>query len=94
MIAREIEGGKMFLLPPSAGHCQTCGSRHEPELPHNAQSLYYQTAFNMERGRAPNWLDAMAHCSADMQALWTKHLTEAGVDVAGGAINPPAGDRR
>lgn len=83
-----IEKGNMILLPPAPHKCQTCGVEHEPEIPHNAQSLYYQTKFQMEHGRAPDWRDAMAHCTDEMKALWTQHLTEAGVDVEGGAINP------
>lgn len=78
----------MMLLPPRKDVCQTCGKDHQPELPHNAQSMYYQVAFQMENGRYPNWLDAMAHCSDEMKAVWTKALEERGVDVAGGAIRP------
>jgi hypothetical protein len=80
--------GTMFLLPPAADRCQVCASKHEPELPHNAQSLYYQTAFNMEHGRAPNWLDAMANCTDEMKATWTAALIDRGVDVHGGGVNP------
>lgn len=80
--------GRMFLLPPRSDLCQECGCDHEPHLPHNAQSLYYQTAFLMQHGRSPNWLDAMSHCSPEMRALWTEALTEKGVDVAGGGVSP------
>lgn len=85
---QEMSGEGMWLLPPAKDRCQTCGTKHEPHLPHNAQSLYYQTAFNMEHGRAPNWLDAMAHCDEAMRALWTNALIEKGVDVAGGKVSP------
>jgi len=81
--------GTMMLLPPAAHLCQTCGSDHEPHLPHNAQSLYYGMAFQMQHGRAPNWIDAMAHCSDDMKALWREKLIEFGVDVDAGEVNPP-----
>lgn len=95
MIERDIvdsdgeTSGRMFLLPPAADRCQTCAAEHEPELPHNAHSLYYQTAFNMEHGRAPTWIDAMEHCSEEMRAVWTTALEEKGIDVKGGGLYPP-----
>lgn len=80
------------LLPPAAGKCQTCAGEHDERSPHNAQSLYYQTAFNMQHGRAPNWLDAMAHCSDPIKAAWTHELEKLGVDVKGGGLNPTKGE--
>lgn len=80
--------GTMMLMPAREGTCETCGTAHEPELPHNAQSLFYQTRFNIEHGRSAHWNDAMAHCSEEMRALWTEQLVARGVDVEGGAINP------
>jgi hypothetical protein len=79
--------GTMTLLPPPEGLCQECATKHEPELPHNAQSLYYQTARHMQ-GLPANWLTAMEHCSEEMRAMWTDALVAAGVDVAGGKVNP------
>lgn len=89
-----MDAGTMTLMPPRPGVCQVCASDHEDHLPHNAQSLYYQVAFQMQNGRYPNWLDAMAHCSDEMQALWTEALTAKGVDVVGGGINPAPKARR
>jgi hypothetical protein len=63
------------LLPPAPGKCQMCAAEHEPHLPHNAQSLYYQYAFYGARGRWPTWADALAHCTPEMQALWKDALT-------------------
>lgn len=80
--------GRMFVLPPAKDRCQICASKHEPAEPHNAQSLYYQTVFNMEHGRAATWLDAMEHCPPELQEIWTKALEDRGVDVKGGGINP------
>ncbi|WP_066723475.1 hypothetical protein [Sphingomonas pituitosa] len=80
--------GTMMLMPAREGTCEICATAHKLELPHNAQSLFYQTRFNIEHGRAPDWRDAMAHCSDEMRALWTEQLTARGVDVEGGAINP------
>jgi hypothetical protein len=84
----EIVEGQMILLPPAPGVCQECAKDHPAEMPHNAQSLYYQTKFNMEHNRAASWLDAMAHCSPELQAHWTEELERMGVDVAGGKANP------
>lgn len=79
---------KMFLMPAKEGTCETCATAHEPHMPHNAQSLFYQTRFNIENGRSATWIDAMSHCDDAMRELWTNALTERGVDVAGGGINP------
>ncbi|AHE52593.1 hypothetical protein NX02_22130 [Sphingomonas sanxanigenens DSM 19645 = NX02] len=76
----------MFMMPAREGACETCATAHEPHLPHNAQSIFYSIRFQAEHGRAPTWIDAMAHCSDEMRALWTKALTDRGVDVAGGKI--------
>jgi hypothetical protein len=81
-------GESMFLLPPAADKCQICAVTHDPEQPHNAQSLFYQVKFNMEHGRAPSWLDAMAHCDDAVRTAWTSGLNDLGVDVEGGAILP------
>ena len=69
------------LMPPAKDRCQICATKHEPELPHNRDSLFYQMAFNGEHGRWPTWADAMAHCSDDMRAAWTAELQTHGVDV-------------
>jgi len=80
--------GTMMLLPAREGTCEVCATAHEPHLPHNAQSLFYGMRFQLEHGRAPDWRDAMAHCTDEMRALWTEQLTARGVDVEGGQINP------
>lgn len=71
MKGESIPGAAMVLLPPAPDVCQTCGTKHPPEFPHNQQSLYYQVAFHMANGCGPTWDDAMAHCSTDMKAEWT-----------------------
>lgn len=74
------------VLPPPADHCQICGHKHEPELPHNAQSIYYQMIFANVAGRAVTWADALAHCNDAMRALWRdalgKNWTEPPAGVA------------
>lgn len=81
--------GTMFLMPAREGTCEMCATTHEAHMPHNAQSLFYQTRFQIENGRAPTWIDAMEHCDDDMKRAWTEGLKNVGVDVEGGEINPP-----
>jgi hypothetical protein len=66
------------VLPPSADKCQVCAIKHEPDAPHNAQSLYYVTTFYGMIGRAPTWADAVAHCSAPVREAWAAELKRRG----------------
>ncbi len=85
----EIEPRSFKLLPPPDGHCRICAVRHEPEMPHNAQSLFYGIRFRMRYGRDGTWADAIAHCPGDVCEAWTRELRKAnawtepaaGVDV-------------
>lgn len=92
-ISQPIEGGSMMLLPAREGTCEICATAHEAQLPHNAQSLFYQTRFQMEHGRAPDWRDALAHCTEELKAAWTAELTRMGIDVEAGQISPARGPR-
>lgn len=74
-------GGGFMLVPPAPDVCQVCATKHEPSMPHNQQSLYYQMAFRGEHGRWPTWTDAMAHCTFSMQRYWVDELRKRGVDV-------------
>lgn len=69
-----------MLMPPRKDACQTCGRHpgHEPDQPHDAQSLYYQYAFYGEHGRWPTWKDAVAHCSGAVKAQWETTLRSMG----------------
>ena len=82
------EGMAWNVLPPAPDKCQICAVKHEPEIPHNAQSLYYQMTFNGMVGRAPTWADAMAHCSEEMKAAWKRELTQKNAWT-----EPPAGEQ-
>ena len=66
----------MMLLPPPDGHCRICAVKHEPDLPHNAQSLFYQMRFKMRYGRDGTWADALAHCDETIQGWWITALRE------------------
>jgi len=74
---RKVESG--FLLPPRPDVCQECAVKHDPGMPHNRDSLYYQIKFNAEHGRYPQWSDAVAHCSPEMRAAWQGELEKQGV---------------
>lgn len=65
--------------PP--GTCQMCAVAHDPEMPHNQQSLAYQYKFYDQHGRFPTWADAMAHCSDEVKAQWREALAEHGIIV-------------
>ncbi len=69
------------MLPPPAGKCPECATDHEPNQPHNQQSLFYQAKFYNDNGRWPTWKDAMAHCSDEIKDLWIKELEERGIKV-------------
>lgn len=65
------------------GKCPECAVKHEPKLPHNRDSLFYQYKFYAQNGRWPTWKDAMAHCSNEMQKIWTAELLAKGVKIEG-----------
>jgi len=69
------------LLPAAPGTCPKCAVKHEPEQPHNQQSLYWQYRFYHEHGRWPKWSNAMSHCSEEVKAFWTNALKEEGIEV-------------
>ena len=77
----------MKLLPPPDGHCRICAVKHEPEMPHNAQSIFYQVRFKMRYGRDGTWADAAAHCPAELAEVWREKLEELG----GKWTSPPEG---
>lgn len=61
------------------GTCPECAVKHDPAQPHNKQSLAYQYKFYDANGRWPTWLDAMAHCSTEVQQAWKTELAKFGV---------------
>lgn len=70
-----------MLLPPRPDVCQECARDHDPRLPHDKQSLYYQVKFKMKHGRGATWTDAMAHCTNEIKAAWTDGLKKFGIGV-------------
>jgi hypothetical protein len=69
------------LLPPPKGTCPACAVKHDPEMPHNQQSLYYQYHFYNKHGRWPTWKDAMLHCTDEIKAFWIEELGKHGINV-------------
>lgn len=63
------------------GQCAECATDHPPEYPHNQQSLYYQYMFYEKHGRWPTWVDALAHCTPEVRAMWVEELAKHGVKV-------------
>lgn len=64
----------MMMLPAKKGTCEICATKHDPKWPHNQQSLFYQTRFQAENGRPATWIDAMSHCTQEMQDHWKSEL--------------------
>lgn len=59
------------LLPPAPDKCQSCARTHDPVLPHDQQSVFWQYWFYKQSGgRWPTWDDAMAHCSPEVREAW------------------------
>lgn len=73
--------GPWKLLPAKDGTCPECATAHEPEQPHNQQSLFYQYDFYGKHGRWPTWGDALSHCSQHIRNMWVEELKKRGVVV-------------
>ena len=78
---------RMMLMPPEEGKCRICAVEHEPEMPHDATSLFYGLRFKMRYGREGTWADATAHCTPEMRAEWKALIPEHG----GRWTEPPEG---
>lgn len=72
---------KWTMLPAAPGKCPDCATAHEPEQPHNAQSLFYKMNFYQANGRWPAWADALAHCAPDVRQAWETELRARGVSI-------------
>lgn len=82
-MTQNVREGQFMLMPPAPDVCQECAVKHDPMMPHNRDSLYYQYAFYAKNGRWPTWADAMAHCPEEIKVYWTDALTEKGIEVGG-----------
>lgn len=80
---------ELRLLPPAPGKCPICAAEHEPELPHNKNSLYYQMRFRQQHGRFPDWRDACAHCTDEVKRRFAELYAEHGVSIDVGLSDEP-----
>ena len=64
------------LLPAAPGTCPECATEHDPEFPHNLQSLYYKMWFYQENGRFPTMDDSLSHCSEEIKSAWMEVFAE------------------
>ncbi|GIP08809.1 hypothetical protein J1TS5_09790 [Paenibacillus macerans] len=62
--------------------CQKCRKKHDPQHPHNQDSLYWKFTFFEKHGRWPTWTDAMEHCSDEVKSQWIKVLKQKGIEVS------------
>jgi hypothetical protein len=74
-----VAKGEFMFIPPKPDVCQECATKHPPGDPHNRDSLFYQMKFQAAHGRHPQWSDAVAHCTSEVQAFWKEELEKAGV---------------
>jgi hypothetical protein len=66
--------GQWMLLLASPDTYPECAVAHQPDEPHNQQSLYWQLRFHQKHGRFPTWADAMSHCTPEVQEDWRAKL--------------------
>ena len=71
----------MILGRVPDGTCPLCAVSHDPGQPHNRDSLTYQYKFYDQHGRWPTWMDAMAHCTPEIQKAWCDALQEKGIKI-------------
>lgn len=80
---KEQSGFTMLGATPP-GTCPECAAAHDPNMPHNRDSLCYQYKFYDKNGRWPTWADAMEHCPQEIKDYWTQALTQKGININGG----------
>ncbi len=76
-----LTGFAATRLVEIAGDCPTCMTPHNPDQPHDANSLYYQMTFREEHGRWPDWRDALAHCDEETRGGACIALRARGYDL-------------
>lgn len=78
LIERKTTNFTIMPVDTRDGRCAECAVKHEPEEPHNAQSMAYQYQFYAQHRRWPTWADAVAHCSPEMKTAWKTELENRG----------------
>lgn len=79
-VLKDLYGATLLSRVPE-GCCQECAVQHEPQMPHNKDSMYYQYHFYDEHGRFPTWEDAMAHCPVEIRTYFIEELKKRGVPL-------------
>jgi len=72
------------IRPPGPRACRICAAIHDPALPHDRDSLYYQNQFRKRHKRFPTWVDAMAHCTDDVKKEYIAILAKRGIAIEKG----------
>ena len=78
---REIPFEQVMLAPPKPGACPVCAVDHDPAMPHNRYSLYYQMKFRQQHGRFPTRKDAAAHCAPEMKKRFAEEYARHGITI-------------
>ena len=75
-----VEARSFKMMPAKPGTCAFCATKHDENLPHNLQSLFYGTRFKLKYGRDPTWADACAHLTDDQREQWKAAMRKIGVE--------------
>jgi hypothetical protein len=78
---KKMKIGTFKLLPAAPDVCPECAVKHEPQEPHNKDSLFYQVKFFMEHNRYPTWADALSHCADGLKDAWVRELQKRGIEI-------------
>ncbi len=87
-VTGNLGGFKLLRGTLAPGQCAECATAHEPSMPHNQQSLFWQYSFMEKHGRWPTWNDALAHCTPEMRDKWVRCLADLGVIVPNKEVAP------
>lgn len=70
---------EIHIIAPTPGTCPVCATKHDPQAPHDKESLYYVSQFFRKNKRLPSWEDAMSHCTEPVKAEFRKKLAKRGI---------------
>lgn len=82
----QAKHAQVMMLPPPEGCCRICGIEHLPKAAHNAQSIFYETRFQLRYKRQGTWADAIAHVPEPERSRLEKRIRE-----LNGWTEPPEG---
>ena len=79
--AHEIGYDLIRIIPALRNACPVCAASHDPDAPHNRDSLYYQMRFFQQNGRWPTWNDAMRHCDRTVREMFIRAYRARGIEI-------------